>query len=300
LSLPLGSRRGHFLFVEEDPRFYALTVSYIESIARDWDLLVLEGFRRGSAQESRLLDAMRESGLRSDGRQFDRLTLCADLPDSIDAFIAAKSRHFRKRVRAEIRQAEERVGELTLRQFRGPAIDEGMDRMFALERRSWKAMGTKQRKYRVGPEPRIETFHREVAQAFAATDGAVVLTMDVGDRPVAGIYCLERDRVVMPITTFMDEQFAGRVTTAPLFRHLVESSIRRGASEIDFNGNTVSIAKWAGRTRASSRFYFYNRRPYSRFLRALSQTAHRAHSVLASVRRQTHDQQEAGDEESRG
>ena len=142
-----------------------------------------------------------------------------------------------------------------------------MERIFALERRSWKASGTETETFPRTPGATIETFHREVARAFAATDGAVVLTMDVGERPVAGIYCLERDGVVMPINTFMDEAFADRLTTAPMFRRLIEMSIERGLKELDFNGYTDNIAKWADKTRASSRFYFYNRRPYSRFLR---------------------------------
>ena len=292
LSVPVGNRRSHFLFVEHDPRFYALTVNYMESIARDWDLLVIEGFPSGSPQEELLLRSVATSGLRDDGRRFDRLTLWADLPDSMEAFLAAKSNHFRKRLRAACRQAQDRFGDLRLREFRGSEIDEGMERIFALERRSWKASGTKRRHFRVRPEERLEKFHREVARAFAATDGAVVLTMDVGERPVAGIYCLERDGVVMPINTFMDEEFADRLTTAPMFRRLVEMSIERGLKELDFNGYTENITKWADKTRASSRFYFYNRQPYSRFLRALSQTAHLAHRALAPIRR---TQSEAGE-----
>jgi hypothetical protein len=116
--------------------------------------------------------------------------------------------------------------------------------------------------------------------------------MDVDERPVAGIYCLERDGVVMPIITFMDEEFADRLTTAPMFRRLVEMSIERGLKELDFNGNTENIAKWADKVRASSRFFFYNRRPYSRFLRALSRSAHLANGALASIRRRSQSRPE--------
>ena len=293
LSIPVGNRRAHFLFIEHDPKLYAATVNYMESIARKWDLLVLEGLPKGSQQEAMLLNSVQTSGLRDDGRRFERLTLFTDLPDSMDNFLAARSNHFRKRLRAACRQAAERFPDLRLREFRGADIDEGMERIFALERRSWKATGTKRRKFRVGPEARIETFHREVARAFAATDGAVVLTMDVGERPVAGIYCLERDGVVMPINTFMDEDFADRLTTAPMFRRLIEVSIDRGLKELDFNGNTENIAKWADRTRASSRFFFYNRHPYSRFLRSLSRATHLAHGGLTSIRRGTQSGAEA-------
>lgn len=288
LSVPVGNRRSHFLFVEQDPRFYQVTVRYMEAIAREWDLLVVEGLPKGSQQEALLLSSVCQSGLRDDGRRFDRATLYANLPDSIDAFLAAKSGDFRRRLKAACRKVEERFGNLQLREFRGSNIEEGMNRMFALEGRSWKATDTNRRKFRIRPDAQIHAFHREVSQAFAATDGALVVTMDVGDRPVAGLYCLERDNVMMPITTFMDDEFADRLTTMPMFRRLVEISIDRGIREIDFNGRTVNLAKWADGTRESSRFFFYNRRPYSRFLRGLSRVMHLGRRRFVSVRQPAH------------
>jgi len=284
LSIAVANRRAHFLFVEHDPRFYTETMNYVQSISRDWDLTVIEGFPAGSPQEKLLLDSAATSGLRGDGRTGERESMFATLPDSLDAFLAAKSNHFRKRLRAECRQAQERFPDLKLREFRRSEIDQGMDRIFALEKRSWKAKNTRERKHYIGPDAQLETFHRQVAQQFAATDSALVLTMDVGERSVAGIYCVDRDGVMAAIITFRDEEFFDRLTAAPLFRRLVEIAIELGLKELDFNGNSVNIDKWSDRSRILSRFFFYNRRPYSRFLRTLARTAREAHGALSSIR----------------
>jgi hypothetical protein len=175
---------------------------------------------------------------------------------------------------------------LRLREFRGSEILLGIETLLALEKRSWKAMDARPRTYYIGPDAQLETFHKEVATAFAATDGATVLIMNVGDRSVAGIFCVERDGMLTAIITFRDMEFSRQLTAAPLFRRLVEISIERGLKEIDFNGNTVNIEKWADGARVSSRLFFYNRQPYSRFLRALSRTAHVAYGALSSIRRQ--------------
>ena len=285
LSVAVANRRSHFLFLEHDPRFYTEIMNYVRSIARDWDLFVIEGFPSGSPQEQLLLDPAARAGLTRDGRKGERTSMFANLPDSMDAFLAAKSNHFRKRLRAECRQAQERFPDLRLREFRGAEIEQGIQRIFALEARSWKAKDTRKRTYYIAPDPQLETFHREVAHAFAATDGALVLTMDLGERSVAGIYCVERDGVMAAIITFRDEEFFDRLTAAPLFRRLVEIAIERGLTELDFNGNSVNIEKWADGNRLSSRFYFYNHRPYSRFLRTLARTAHVARAALSSTAR---------------
>jgi len=283
LSVAVANRRSHFLLLEQDPRFYTEIMNYVRSIAKQWDLFVIEGFPSGSTQEQLLLASAARSGLTRDGRKGERVSMFANLPESMDAFLAAKSNHFRKRLRAECRQAQERFPELRLREFRGGEIEEGMQRIFALEARSWKAKDTRKRTYHIGPDQQLETFHREVAHAFAATDSALVLTMDLGERSVAGIYCVERDGVMAAIITFRDEEFFERLTAAPLFRRLVEIAIERRLNELDFNGNSVNIEKWAESNRVSSRFYFYNHRPYSRLLRTLARAAHVARTALSSV-----------------
>jgi CelD/BcsL family acetyltransferase involved in cellulose biosynthesis len=284
LSVAIAFRRGHFLFANHDPALYAATVHYLESTAKEWDLAVIEGLPQNSPQEGLLREAVANSRLLSDGRRLDRKTAFAELPDSIDVFLAAKSRHFRKRLKAQCRQASERFPELNLKEHRQGDIADGMDQLLALEELSWKARDERQRVYHIGPEERLGNFYRDVARDFAATDEASVLTMNLGERPIAAIFCVEREGVVAAIITYMDEEYTRQLTAAPMFRRLVELAIERRASEIDFNGNSVLINKWSTGDRLSTRLSFYNQRPYSRLLRAFSVSASRGQRILRSVR----------------
>ncbi|MEQ8660393.1 MAG: GNAT family N-acetyltransferase, partial [Gammaproteobacteria bacterium] len=284
LSGALANRRSHFLLRTEDPRFYAAILDYAASIASEWDLMVLEGAPRDSLAAQLLREALAQSSLRDDGRSFCRETVYASLPDSMDAWLATKRRHFRRRLVEQCRQVERRFPDVSVREYRGDDIDAGMAQLLALEERSWKAEQTRTRTFYIGPEPDLQRFHREVARAFAARDDAMVLVMEVEGRAVAAIQCLERDDMLATIVTFMDQDYTRQLNTAPMFRHLVERAIERGVHEIDFCGKTVNAEKWADHTRYSERCFIYNRRPYSRFLRGLSVAANRAYRGVSAWR----------------
>jgi hypothetical protein len=281
LSGALANRRSHFLFDEQDPRLYETTLSYLDRMADEWDLMVIEGLPEGSGQQELLLQALQRSRLTTDGRLFVRETLYADLPASMDLYLASKRRHFRRRLVEQCRQAERSLPGLQVREYRGARIDEGMDRLLALERLSWKAHDIRDRKFYIGPEPELQAFHRASARVFAETDEAVVISMEVGERTAAAILCLESEGVSAAIITFMDATLPGRWNTAPMFRRLLESCMERGLCELDFNGNTRNVAKWADSTRRSSRYFLYNGRPYSRFLHGLSVAVRRMNDVVS-------------------
>src|SRR5688572_15230877 len=78
LSVAVANRRSHFLFVEDDPRLYATAMQYVMSISQEWDLLALEGFRRGSEQERLVMNAAEAAGLSGDGRQAERVSMFAN------------------------------------------------------------------------------------------------------------------------------------------------------------------------------------------------------------------------------
>ncbi|MEQ8496552.1 MAG: GNAT family N-acetyltransferase, partial [Gammaproteobacteria bacterium] len=286
LSGALANRRSHFLLRAEDPRCYAAILDYAAGIASEWDLMVLEGVARDSTAERLLCEALAHSALSDDGRRFCRETVYATLPDTMEAWLATKTRHFRRRLVEQCRQVERRFPDLTVHEYRGPHIDAGMEALLELEKRSWKAEQTRDRTFYIGPEPDLQTFHRAVARAYAASDEAMVLVMEVEERPVAAIQCLERDAMLATIVTFMDQDYTRRLNTAPMFRRLVERAIERGVREIDFCGKTVNAEKWSDGTRYSQRYFIYNGRAYSRCLRGTSIVANRAYRAVSAWRGQ--------------
>lgn len=283
LSIATGDARSHFLLTDESPEVYDAVMGYASCIASRWNLLVLEGLTRESGQAGRILAAASRIGLRTDGRSrategpgYERTFLFVDLPDSMEAYLAARSASFRKKLRqrcANARRDVEAIGTLGIDTYRGDTVEEGMDRLFVLETRSWKAQGNRGRPLTLRLDDRLPTFYRSVARAYAETDEAQVIVVTVADEPISAIFTLERDGRAIGVLTYLDEAFARQVTAQPMFRHLVQTAIGRSLRELDLNGNTTFLRKWSNGSRVLDRVVLYNRRPYSRILRTLSRGA---------------------------
>ena len=277
LSIASSNMRSHFLLAEDEPDCYRAIMNYVASIDDAWDLLILEGLPRTSGQMDRIYSATKNSTLSAVRKDWDRRFGFTPLPDTMQAYLSSQSRHFRKRLKHACNQAERHaaeLGKLELRQYRGPDIDAGMDILFAIEGRSWKTKRDRDRRLYISLDDRIRTFHREVARAFAARDEAQVLVMAVADQPIVALHTLEGESRAAAILIYFDDACADRFTAAPLFRHFIEQSIERDLTEIDFNGTTANVRKWAQDARVCERFMSFNQHVYSRMLGGADRAAH--------------------------
>jgi hypothetical protein len=289
VSIASANPRGHLLLTDDDPALYEAVARYCADIAREWDMTVLDGLPEGAGQDERLRTASTRATLTAARGRRNRSLLRARLPASYDAFLAGRSGHFRRWLRRECRRAEQRtaaVGRLHVRTYRGASVDVGMTTLLALETRSWKAGMTRQRRVYVHLDAAMRAFFREVASAFAATDQAQVLILEVGTKPAAALLSLERDGVTLGHLTYLAQPFAERVSLAPLWQVFVQQAIAAGIREIDFNGVSANLMKWADHRQSFSRLVLYNRRPYSQLLRLLADGAHRA-AAFTSARLRT-------------
>jgi CelD/BcsL family acetyltransferase involved in cellulose biosynthesis len=194
----------------------------------------------------------------------------------MEAFLAERSHNFRSGLRRARRQSMERtaaLGEFHIREFRGDAIDEGMSKLFDLERRSWKAKKTRQREIHVTLNDASSGFYRSVAQAFAASDQAQVLVTEVGGRPANALYSIERQGSIACVLTYQAEEFAKLVTVTPLWGRFFEIAIERGLRYVDFNGHSAYLARYANGEHRFSRLVFYQSALYSTLLRATANGA---------------------------
>lgn len=293
VNVPCGNVRNHFLVGEDSAGFYEAIAGYLCDRSRAWDMAWLEGFPEESMQATRLRDAAAAAGLRSARGHFARRYYRAALPRTFDEFLEQRSRMFRKRLRQEIRRDErkaESLGEVRVRAFRGPTIDAGMDILFALEGRSWKAGRGRRRKLVWRLDERARSFHREVARSYAESDAATVQVLEVADQPVAAFYLLERDGILNCLLTFRDETQAAGISTALLWKEAVSGAIGRGLLEIDFNGETRNQRPWADGETRFERVVLFNGQPYSRLLRALKDGANAVSQRMKSRRRAAPDE----------
>ena len=137
-------------------------------------MVSLDGIPEGSEQEALLSGSgrARRPATRPITTQPDA-PVCDAAGFDMEAFLTGRSHNFRSGLRRARRQSIERtaaLGEFHIREFRGHAIDEGMAKLFDLERQSWKAKTTRKREIHVTLNDASRGFHRDVARAFAASD----------------------------------------------------------------------------------------------------------------------------------
>jgi hypothetical protein len=276
LSFASANLRGHFILRRTDSEQIAAVLAYCESIRGQWDVLALDGIPEGAEQQQLVCASASRFGLRRGRSRQSRILLQAVLPASMEAFLAGRSHNFRSGLRRAQRQSIERtasLGEFRIREFRGSSIDEGMTKLLDLERQSWKVKKTRKRELYITLTDAYACFHRNVANAFAASDQAQVLVTEIGGQPVNALYSLERQGVIACVLTYQAEEFANRVSIAPLWARFFEIAIERGMRLVDFNGNSSNLARYANGRTSFDRLVFYNTAIYSSLLRATADAA---------------------------
>jgi len=286
LNLASSNLRAHFLGQGHLASVPAVICRYARAIARRWDLFVLEGLPAESGQRSAFAAAATSCGLSVSSRHYERRLGYIPLPATMEDYLQLQSRRFRKNLNHACNQAERRAGPLSLERYRGDQIDRGMATLFELERRSWKTRPDHGRRLDIQLDERMRCFHLSVARDFARTDEAEVLVLRAAGEPVVGLYVLESNRRAVTVLTYMDEASRDTVTAAPLFRALIKGLIKRSLEELDFNGSTQNVQKWATQQRVCQRLIIHHHGPYSSLLRGVAAGAGRlAHLVRRSPAR---------------
>lgn len=287
LSITSSNIRSHFLLADDEPSTVRGVMDYCKGIEREWDMMVLEGIPDSSPQLPLIQAAGPQAGLLTGHAVGTRHLFRSTLPATFEEFLAEHSRRYRKRLRQECSLAERRVadfGKLEVRCLRGKEAVEIMPTFLALEARSWKVQGKRERRLYLQLDDRLRAFYRELASVFAGEDRAQVLLLEVGGKPVAGLFTLERAGTTNCVLTFMVSDVPYQVSTAPIWREYFERSIAQGHHEIDFNGKTENVIKWADDEMSYERVLFFNKKPYSQVLGLISNSAR---SISSSLRRRS-------------
>lgn len=291
LSFPSSNIRSHLIVPRPGPEHASAVMAYCKKIRDRWDLLSLDGIPINSDQEKLLCDAAALHGLRRGLSRHSRTLLHATLPASMDEYLAERSRNFRSAFRRARRQSIERTADLgafDIREFRGDSIDEGIDKLLDLERRSWKVKTARKRDLYVTLNDNYRLFHRDVAKAFAASDQVQVLVTEIGGQPANALYSLERQGIITCVLTYQAEELADRVSVAPLWGRFFEIAIERNLRKVDFNGNTSHLSRFANGQSSFSRLVFYHSTLYSTLLKAAADGANlMAHAFLRTKSRRS-------------
>jgi len=283
LNISSHNARAHLLLQEEPQECFELVAKYWFERSGQWDLIALDGLPDVSSQRHQLIEAGRHQGGHVPRAGMTRTIFHAPLPATFDDYLAARTGHFRKRLKAELRGCR-RAGEITIERYGGESIDRGLEILFAIEQRTWKVRRQRRRKVYLALDEITRRFFTEVAHAFAATGGAEILVMSVDGRPAGALFTLARQETILSLVIYLDDAYRGRVTTAPLWRAFLEGAVAHGYRGIDFHGNTVSVQKWALDSATYRRLYLFNRWPYSRLLGSAKGTAAHLSRALRRMR----------------
>jgi CelD/BcsL family acetyltransferase involved in cellulose biosynthesis len=268
VTLPLNiashNVRGHLLLEDDAADLYRAVAAYWAEHAGAWDLMMLDGLPEDSPQVPSLRDAAASTSLRALAHGVSRPQCFADLPASMEEYLAGRTGKFRKTYHYDLRR-NARSGGIDVVEYGGRDALAGLEVLFAIEANTWKARAD-DKTVRWPLSDRLRAFLADAVQAFASADQAHVLVMTVDGHPAGGLLGLSRQQTMMGLVTYLDDAYRERVTNTALMKRWVEIAIERRLSHIDFHGDTLNIRRWATRSASFRRLYLVNGRPYSRLL----------------------------------
>lgn len=275
LSIPSANMRGGIISTEPMAELMQAISFHLSSIAQEWDVAVLDGLKQ--SENIKELLSNNSKNLLPGRRVSKNHLLELNLPADINTYWQEKSRHFRKRAKAEIRKLTDYANEnggYRLVNYRNENIDAGIEIMFALEAKSWKVNDEKNRSLHLALDDNMRAFHRSTAQAFAKQDRAEITVLFSGERPMACLYSLENNLCSSMILTYRDSSLPAVLGIIPsLWENKIATGIERKFTYIDINGYTRNYIKWSTNTIDYERALLFNRNPYSRLLKLIDDTA---------------------------
>jgi CelD/BcsL family acetyltransferase involved in cellulose biosynthesis len=172
-----------------------------------------------------------------------------DLPDSLEALLAARSRNLRSQV-ARRRRALQREGELVFRVVRDePALEPELDTFFELEAAGWKGKeGTA-----IALDPALVDLYRGFARRAAGAGWLRLYMLELDGRLVAADYGCAFDSCGYLIKTTFDEELGRFAPGLVLRAEVLRASIEEGLARYDFLGGPDAYKlRWADQLRRRS------------------------------------------------
>lgn len=158
-----------------------------EAESRFWEEIAALGYRTlvlqplsGENAASRAREALRKAGYRLVEEPLGP-SPWLELPDSLDALLAARSRNLRSQVRRRRRHLE-REGDLALRVVSGgPTLERDLGAFFALEAAGWKGRkGTA-----IADDPKLRALYRSFAVRASSHDWLRLFMLELNGRLIA-------------------------------------------------------------------------------------------------------------------
>ena len=260
-----ASRTGVVIEAGQEARALQALAQHLAQDAATWDVLMLRQWPAQAPWLQPFIAAASDAGLVPFPPTPGIGKCVLPLVGSWGNFLATRSRHFRTRLKENLRRVGKQ-GELVFRRSSG--CKEDFDTFARLEKSTWK---TGDDNARLGS--RGWAFHREVALAKHADIRCVNLFLEIDGVVVGGVHALGHGEVLYSMQTLFDESvrhlYPGRVQFAVHVADAFESPLH---TLLDLNGNSEFCKSWTSTELAFVDMQIYNRRPYSRLLAQLKRS----------------------------
>lgn len=260
-----ASRTGLCIEAGQEPLAVRALAQYLAQDAASWDVLMLRQWPAAAAWLQPFIAAAADADL-APFEPTPGVGKCVlPLAGEWDDFLATRSRHFRTRLKENLRRVGKQ-GAVVFRRSSG--CKEDFDTFARLEKSTWK----------VGDEnarlgSRGWAFEREVALSHASGIRCLNLFLEIDGVVVGGVHAVGYGGVLYSMQTLFDESvrhlYPGRVQFAV---HVADAFDSPTFGLLDLNGNSEFCKSWSSTELAFVDMQIYNRRPYSRMLAQLKRT----------------------------
>ncbi len=248
-NIESGNLRGGFIVADDPDEAADEVVRRLVETADDWERLDLSGLTVGSPGSDALARAIARAGLDGEDWSVDSELYYLPVPGSWDDYLKARSKKFRRNRRHAWNRYHRTPGAKIETATAPGALDEALERMIALDRRSTKSM-------RAGVIPvagKVEDFYRDIVARLGPAGGCRIDLLSVGEETVASLFTVFSRQTVFFLHNSYSPMVAKLGVGRLLFLNIIEDvfTAERGTiTEIDFNGRTVFVRTFSDHARA--------------------------------------------------
>lgn len=256
------SRTDFIVLPEYQAAVSTKLAEYLVETTHEWDVLMLRQMPADSPYLTALSAASKRLGLLPCAPQPGIGKCFLPIKSSWDEYLKARSRHFRKRLKAQCRHVEE-LGNVVYRTSNDPSNKNAdFDLLQNLERKSWKSSDT-------AAAMSAEDWRFQKDIALSSSEGIVWKNtfLELDGKTIAAVHSVSYDNVIYAFQTIFDDSLREASPGRAMFKHLLETTWQQGEFTcFDFNGNSPFCKSWTDHENQFVDLQIYNSRPYSRTL----------------------------------
>lgn len=237
-------------------------IKYFHDNSGSWDVLRLVNMPKESGNMVVLAEELKKSKLRSFPVEPSNLLYYLSLSGTWEDYYENQSKKIRKNIRYYQNQLE-KAGEFQfVKEDRADDADKSMERLFCLEKLSWKYTDNKARF-----SGKDRCFHKSLARKFALTGGLDNRFLYINGKVAGGLHNLIYQNTVYSLLTYYDEVFQDVSPARNIYITILQEYMAADSLlELDFNGESKFVRTWAKNYRTFEAISACNTNPYSRFI----------------------------------